>query len=851
MTTTESLKGCRGWRRELELSAVSVFCEGGSNAPRAVRAVTRKNLVVVCGEHGRGRHDTFGIALQPVRETARSLERVARGNGGEPVWVRREAERISRALRRAGELEGADCRRAWYGSSLIEYRRLCSWLREQARTLRRPGCGCYLEISGAAEDAATSSVLLTVAGALGECFPRWQELVVVLKADLESWFYVERERLSSSFVALMEFVTAREHVPGLDRARFVLLADESRGDPEGRGGRRVLLGQRLRATSAQPQMSFSRSSVELILRTSVDSESDAASAPGSHLGKPGADSTWRCAIEREASTLPGELSERCVVAARQVTEDLRGRVDNLQMSSIREGELEDRRASLLAILDVALGLTRADTGTVPKEVAGCDMPVEQCAARVAQRLHDLEAITLQNTSRATWALKIFRLLRESIAGGVECSAKARDQKALRKLEQTRRKLTELRRHSGLRQLLATLRRQHGLSREYLESLLEAHSALQEAVSGEDFAGLVEGRLRLVAYRKPLAIAEEIVRRLEVLAGGLPTSESGAGEPHSSADSGAAAGSADVGQPAVERRARLFAAAEDAVMHCLATLHDISPSATASSGSMTVPGNLLEEEVAELRQELEARFPMEWHFDRSAETWVECCILTRLEDLGAVAPLRQGYLAARSAPDRSLHHSFAEERGLWQKLGSLFAEALPVRCGNAECSLDIAELPRAERICPGCNRPIRSRCGNEGCEENFLHERKEHSARICPVCSKPNLSAFWRCPKHKEWLPCAEEVCPDCLLGTTARPHRWSLRSLHRAYTACPQCLERRQRDPSWPVFRIADQLAPYVRRGVRLAEREKVRELADLYGLPNSLCCPKCHYRLIPSRLLF
>jgi hypothetical protein len=180
--------------------------------------------------------------------------------------------------------------------------------------------------------------------------------------------------------------------------------------------------------------------------------------------------------------------------------------------------------------------------------------------------------------------------------------------------------------------------------------------------------------------------------------------------------------------------------------------------------------------------------------------------------------------------------------------------LVVTCGNDGCRENIAAVPRAQRTCPKCHRLIRSRCGNERCTENTLHQNTQGRAKSCPGCEQFNHAAWWRCDEHGKTpveIPIDKERCPRCIAEHLDDPvgfpaKRVSVRPDLLESVPCPRCQDLQEADPKYQVFRIGQDLLPFYRNGVNGHERGEFLRLAELYKLPDKFRCPRCRTHLIP-----
>lgn len=97
----------------------------------------------------------------------------------------------------------------------------------------------------------------------------------------------------------------------------------------------------------------------------------------------------------------------------------------------------------------------------------------------------------------------------------------------------------------------------------------------------------------------------------------------------------------------------------------------------------------------------------------------------------------------------------------------------VTCGNPGCNHNIRFEPKSLRFCPGCQKPILNRCGNEDCTKSNLFEyfrksflekdkKTRQNPRYCPECSGFLHNYYWICKHHPdEPVPADKLTCPHC------------------------------------------------------------------------------------------
>lgn len=102
------------------------------------------------------------------------------------------------------------------------------------------------------------------------------------------------------------------------------------------------------------------------------------------------------------------------------------------------------------------------------------------------------------------------------------------------------------------------------------------------------------------------------------------------------------------------------------------------------------------------------------------------------------------------------------------------------CGNPGCQHSIRDLPPEETICPGCRRPIRSRCGNAGCSLVDLRLHPQRQSVNCPGCHQFNHGAWWKCELHgkiETLVSNDHAVCPECVKRHEADPEKYPVSSI--------------------------------------------------------------------------
>ncbi len=179
---------------------------------------------------------------------------------------------------------------------------------------------------------------------------------------------------------------------------------------------------------------------------------------------------------------------------------------------------------------------------------------------------------------------------------------------------------------------------------------------------------------------------------------------------------------------------------------------------------------------------------------------------------------------------------------------------PVFCGNPDCKMDIRSLPAETLVCPGCERLIRSRCGNPKCKVRNLHELPGKHNRTCPECGGLNHAAWWVCRRHGKtdvYVPIDKKSCPECILRHHQDPEAFpadcvSVRPDLQGLKTCWHCEDLAKINPEHEVFHIPRDLQPFVENGVNGHDSDHFLELARKYRLGDDSRCPSCGTVLVP-----
>lgn len=139
-----------------------------------------------------------------------------------------------------------------------------------------------------------------------------------------------------------------------------------------------------------------------------------------------------------------------------------------------------------------------------------------------------------------------------------------------------------------------------------------------------------------------------------------------------------------------------------------------------------------------------------------------------QNLKPIAKMHRTYV--ESAADPAMFHI---HRNYADRLENLYEEPIsemdPIFCGNPGCEYDLARETRRRVLCPGCDEPIRSRCGNEECTANNLDDtdrypqlESENPPKYCPACNQ-NLRTYWsECNIHPQPFRTDLRNCPECM-----------------------------------------------------------------------------------------
>jgi Tubulin like len=181
-------------------------------------------------------------------------------------------------------------------------------------------------------------------------------------------------------------------------------------------------------------------------------------------------------------------------------------------------------------------------------------------------------------------------------------------------------------------------------------------------------------------------------------------------------------------------------------------------------------------------------------------------------------------------------------------------SIVVYCGNKNCDCNISGQPRSQTLCPKCGRPIRTRCGNEGCTANDLDRPEHREAKQCHSCGGYNHAGWWRCCRHGKVavdVPIDKARCPRCIAEYQRDPIAWPLDKISvrpdlEDAIDCPRCADRHAKEPSYEPYKIPPELLRFYRNGVNGHDLLTFRHLAHALHLPGEVRCPKCRTVLIP-----
>ena len=199
--------------------------------------------------------------------------------------------------------------------------------------------------------------------------------------------------------------------------------------------------------------------------------------------------------------------------------------------------------------------------------------------------------------------------------------------------------------------------------------------------------------------------------------------------------------------------------------------------------------------------------------------------------------------AQYGPQKKLFHAHGSYAELDEVVDD-FHQLKFTTCGNPGCTHDITKLDRGQIMCPGCGRPIRTRCGNAQCQEDHLDARPtlrgDQPPRNCPACGEPLRTYWWYCKEHNDYLRTDEDYCIKCLEEYEAgeRPwHKVSARDGVDPYRLCPGCL-------------CEGRKAPYQIRFLEVYDQVpegKVQRAWEVYNQDTrSGDCPICGAQLLP-----
>lgn len=192
------------------------------------------------------------------------------------------------------------------------------------------------------------------------------------------------------------------------------------------------------------------------------------------------------------------------------------------------------------------------------------------------------------------------------------------------------------------------------------------------------------------------------------------------------------------------------------------------------------------------------------------------------DIQLVRRLHDSYMS-RTPSERRLYHIRRQDAGHLTQLISPYHLDTPVYCGNAGCHRNISSLRRDATICPGCEKPIWNRCGNEKCTSDDVQRLLTKSAPLkgakektwlCPACGDPLHTYWWHCSEatHETFtIAMDKDHCPHCVAEQRdgrRRPSRVSKRPTS-GKLRCDGCGS--YGDPSTD---IPAALTPFYRKGV-------------------------------------
>jgi Tubulin like len=211
-----------------------------------------------------------------------------------------------------------------------------------------------------------------------------------------------------------------------------------------------------------------------------------------------------------------------------------------------------------------------------------------------------------------------------------------------------------------------------------------------------------------------------------------------------------------------------------------------------------------------------------------------------EDIAGIYDYHAHYM---QQDDRLLFHIHRQWPALFPPLITRAGDRTRVPCGNPGCTADIRLLSRTALFCPGCDQPIRNRCGNVHCLANDLadHPNREKfiESRTCPSCRGFLRTSWWKCPDHGD-VPMDKPNCPYCV--REGRPAvRISPRSDRLNRFTCPTCIARN----ILPPFTATGKLARYLIDGV---DGHDLLDAQNEFRLRvnRDAFCPQCAAQLVP-----
>ena len=219
-----------------------------------------------------------------------------------------------------------------------------------------------------------------------------------------------------------------------------------------------------------------------------------------------------------------------------------------------------------------------------------------------------------------------------------------------------------------------------------------------------------------------------------------------------------------------------------------------------------------------------------------------------EDIMNIQQHRDEYHNKFAAPLQLLHIHKDYARlfaGLFMK------EIKMILCGNPDCSYNITHLPKEVQVCPSCDLPILSRCGNE-CKASTLSqirgdEELNLDVAACKKCRQTVKTFTWKCDRHgRQVFDPEDRHCTQCIgewrgktiedfADVSIRPRTITWPSF------CINCKDLGVDEP----FELPKEIA-HLYYGVSDGEKALLKVVMAKYGI-GSNDCPSCGAKLFPE----